>query len=256
MGTWGMGGEFKKDKNNIKESIEALREGLRLGYRLIDLAELYGEGLTEKIAGEAIKGFPREKLYIVTKVAREHLEEKDLQKAIRGSLKRLQTEYIDLYLVHKENPDVPLEETMRAMEKIADEGLARSIGVSNFSVPSLVKAQSYLDHTRIFADEIEYNLSTHIRERETVSYCNKNNIAIIASRPFSKGKILTDNIPLLDKLSKKYGKTRAATILSWIISKGMTPIPKAIDKVHLKENLTALDFIMEKKDIADIDKMF
>ncbi len=253
MGTGGMGGIFIRDDSNAQQSVDSLRAGLALGFRLIDTAELYGQGLTEMIVEEAMRGFDRSNIFLITKVSREHLAYADVRRAIEGSLQRLKTTYVDLYLVHKENPDIPLSQTMKAMEEIVDEGLARYIGVSNFSDMLAAEARSHLTHTAIAANQIEFNLFDRSAEETTIPYCQKNNLRIIAQRPFAKGKAITRSTPIVDSLAKKYGKTRAQIILNWIMAKGMVPIPKAMDESHLRDNFGALGWTMEKADALLLD---
>lgn len=252
MGTWGMGGTFAEDPSNFDESVEALRFGLAFGLRLIDVAELHGNGLTEKIVGEAIKGYPRKKIFIISKVSREHLDYDKTLRAAEGSLKRLGTDYIDLYLVHKlppENP-APQEETFRALGSLLKEGLARHVGVSNFTAAQIETASRYLAPAKIEANEIEYNLIFQEAEQKTIPYCRSKDIRVIAHRPFGKGLLFKQPIPFLYALAEKYGKTVAQIAINWIMSQGMTAIPKASDKKHIQENLGALGWKLHDEDIT------
>ena len=140
MGTWEIGGERERDDSHDKESIAAIRKAIELGIHLIDTAELYGDGHCEEVVGEAIKPFSREELFIVSKVWHNHLHHDDVIKAAENSLKRLQTDWIDLYLIHWPNPEVPLIETMQALEKLVERKLIRFIGVSNFDISEVEEA--------------------------------------------------------------------------------------------------------------------
>jgi len=153
MGTWGMGGKYESDLTNYSESVKILKYGLDLGIQLIDTAELYGKGLTEKIIGEAIAGYQRQKIFIISKVWIDNLEYEAVIESAKGSLERMKIDYIDLYLIHwsKENRPkkiVPLEETVGAMEYLADQGLIKYIGVSNAEVNALEQVQRLLRHTK------------------------------------------------------------------------------------------------------------
>lgn len=249
MGTWGMGGKYERDPSNAKESVEILKAGLDLGIRLIDVAELYGGGLTEEIVSEAIKDYKREDIFIISKVWKDNLRYEDVLKAIQGSLKRLKTGYIDLYLVHWPNDEIPLSETMRAMEYLADEGLARYIGVSNFSVELLKEAQNRLDHAKIAANQIEYNLIERSAEKDIIPYCQKNGIKVIAYRPLARGGLAGSENKTLEALAQKYNKTPAQIALNWIIFKDIVAIPKAGSIAHLKENYGALGWSLEAEDV-------
>lgn len=251
MGTWGMGGMFTKDPSNFDESVELLRYGLGLGLRLIDVAELHGAGLTERIVGEAVKGFPREELTIVTKVSREHLKYDDVLRAAEGSLRRLGTEYIDLYLVHKLPPSVtePSPETFRAFERLLTGGTVRHIGVSNFTARQIEQASVYLESARLEANEIEYNLLFQQAGSAVISFCRKNDMRVIAHRPLGKGILFIEPIPLLSEVAEKYGKTPAQVALNWIMSQDITAIPKAGSRAYIQENLGALGWKMEPEDV-------
>lgn len=247
MGTWGMGGTWERNPSNIQESIEALQYGLSQRLRIIDVAELYGEGLTEEIVGQAIVGH-RDQAYIISKVWKTHLKYEDVLKAAERSLKRLNTDYIDLYLIHWPNTEVPLSETMRAMEKLVDEKKVKAIGVSNFTPYLIEEAQSYLDHTKIVAHEFEYNLKIRNAEKSIIPYCRQHDIDMIAYRPFAKGTLTKDIDPIIKELAEKYHKTENQIILNWIISQGIIAIPKSINKAHIEENRGALGWELSSED--------
>ncbi len=252
MGTWGMGGKFEKDPSNFDESVEALRFGFALGIFLVDVAELHGGGLTEKIVGEAIKGYPREKIQIISKVSRDHLKYDEVLKAAEGSLKRLNTDYIDLYMIHKLPLGVsePAALTLSALERLFKDGLVRHIGVSNFSKVQIETAQDHLTEARIEANEIEYNLLFQEAGDEVAPFCKKNGIKIIAHRPLAKGMLTSGKSKILDRLSRKYNKTPAQIALNFIMSQDMTAIPKASNKEHIKENIGALGWKLSEEDIT------
>ncbi|MDO8594540.1 MAG: aldo/keto reductase [bacterium] len=256
MGTWGMGGRFEKDPRNTEESIELLRYGFDLGITLVDVAEIYGEGLTEEILGRAMEGRNREDIIVVSKVWKEHLRYDEVIRAAEGSLKRLNTSYIDLYLIHWPDPKVPLKETMQAMEALVERGLVKEIGVSNFSVPLMQEAQSHLKHTKLSANEIEYNLSSRSAEAEVIPFCREHDIRVIAYRPFAKGVLLSGPNETLKLLSEKYGKTPAQIALNWIMGKGASAIPKAGSKEHLLENAGARGWSLVPEDVRILESAY
>jgi len=249
MGTWGMGGKYERDISTIDVSVEALRLGLQLGLRLIDVAEIYGEGLTEEIVGQAIAGYARKDIYLISKVWKTHLAYDDVLRAAEGSLKRLNTDYLDLYLIHWPNADVPLSETMHAMEKLVDEKIVNAIGISNFSLTLIEEAQRHLKHTMLTANEFEFNLLKHEAERDVVPYCRTHNIDIIAYRPFAKDMFDQQTSMILKELAKKYDKIPNQIALNWIISQGMVAIQKSSNPVHIKENVGALGWELSSEDI-------
>ncbi len=255
MGTWGIGGYTTRDTTHDKEAIEALRKGIEVGMYLIDTAEMYGAGHSEEIVGKVIKSFPRNEVFIVTKVLPEHLHYEDVIKAAKGSLKRLQTNFIDLYLIHAPNPSIPLKETMRAMEKLVEDGLVRLIGVSNFGVDEMEEARSHLSKNDIVVNQVEYSLLERSIEKDILPYCRKEKITVMAYTPLAKGKLARNKF--LEEIGKKYGKTPAQVALNWLISKeNVVAIPKAINLAHVKENAEAMGWRLSKDDLELISSLF
>lgn len=253
MGTWGMGGKYEQDPTNVQESIEALRYGLELGFRLIDTAELYGAGLTETIVGEAIRGYRREDIFIISKVWKTNLHYHDVIGAAEGSLRRLGINYIDLYLVHWPNETMPLTETMRAMEYLGGCGLIRNLGVSNFSADQMRQAQTALRHMPLAASQFEYNLLERSAEKEIIPFCRANHIKAIAHRPLTKGVMQWSKSEIMRLLGKKYGKTSSQIALNWLICRDLVPIPKSASPAHLLENYGALGWRLEDRDLSALD---
>ena len=255
MGTWGVGGYATRDATHDEEAIQALRKGIKLGMYLIDTAEMYGNGYAEEIVGKAIKPFPREEVFIVSKVLPEHLHYKDVIKAARNSLKRLGTNFIDLYLIHAPNPKIPLRETMKAMEKLVEDGLVKFIGVSNFGVAEMEETRSYLSRNDIVVNQVEYSLLERSIEKDVLLYCIKNRITVMAYTPLAKGRLAKDEF--LQEIGKKYGKTSAQVALNWLISKeSVIAIPKAINLKHLEENAGAMGWRLTREDIKKISFHF
>lgn len=254
IGTFGMGGEYEPDHSNDKESIRAIKAAIRLGYSHIDTAEMYGGGHTEELVGKAIQGFERKRLFITSKVSPENLGYERLLQSARKSLKKLGTAYVDIYLIHAPNPDIPLKETMEAMDYLVDRGLVRNIGVSNFSIQEIKEAKKLANHG-IVANEVKYNLFNSI-DIETIKYCQRNNIMVIAHKPLGRGKILSEKIEILSDIAVKHGKTEAQVILCWLISKkNVVTIFKALNTSHLRENLGALDFTLTKEETKKLDRL-
>lgn len=250
IGTWLIGGtKVRNAENNDKDDIQSIKNALDLGISLIDTAENYAEGWAEKLTGEAIKGFDRKKLFITTKVDKTHLKHIDILNAAKASLERLQTDYLDLYLIHSPNPEIPLKETMEAMDELQSEGIIKNIGVSNFSVTTLKEAQSY-SKNKIVVNQVYYNLLNRESEKDLLKFCQENDIILEAYRPLEKGRVLTGKIDLLQRLAEKYQKTPAQIALNWLISqKNVITISKISQKNHLEENLGAVGWEMDSKDV-------
>lgn len=172
---WGYGSEYGK-----KEAIKIINKALELGINFIDTAEVYGDGLSEEIIGEAIKGWNRDELIIATKVAPWNLTYKRVLKAAERSLRRLRTNYIDLYQIHWPNPIIPLSSTMKAMKELIKAGKVRYVGVSNFSLTRLKKARSFLPEIDIISNQVKYNMIERSIEKDLLPYCKREDLVIIA----------------------------------------------------------------------------
>ncbi|MCS7203716.1 MAG: aldo/keto reductase [Thermodesulfovibrio sp.] len=255
MGTWEIGGGLTPDYSLDEEAIQALKVGIELGMTLIDTAEMYGRGHSEELVGEAVRAFPRESIFIVTKVLPENLRYNELIEAAYRSLKRLNLDYIDLYLIHAPNPRIPIRETMDAMEKLVDEGIVKFIGVSNFGVLQMEQARACLSKTDIVVNQVEYSLIERRIEKDVLPYCQKNKITVMAYCPLGRG-ILPKN-QFLKEVGLKYGKTAAQIALNWLIQKDeVVAIPKAIKIEHLRENAESTGWRLNKEDVELIEKYF
>ncbi|WP_237265181.1 aldo/keto reductase [Thermoplasma sp. Kam2015] len=249
VGTWSLEG-------SRSDNIRSIRYAIDHGINFIDTAEMYG---TEDIVGEAIKGYDREDLFIATKVWPTHFSYHDVIRSCEESLKKLKTDYIDLYQLHWPNPSISIKETMSAMEHLVDEGMIRYIGISNFSVKETEEAMKAMAKYRIVSNQLEYNVATREIEDDGVyDLCKKNGMAIIAYSPLSHGKIF-DNEVILDKLKaigRKYNRSPAQVALNWIISKGAFPIPKASSIDHMAENVASADFTLSDEDMRSLDSIY
>jgi diketogulonate reductase-like aldo/keto reductase len=258
LGTWLMGGKTTKDPNNDdSKDIKAIQNAINLGITHIDTAERYADGYAEVLIGKAIKKFERNKLFITSKVAPTNLKYDDVIKAAKASLKRLQTEYLDLYLIHQPNPKIPLKETMTALDLLKEQGLIKNIGVSNFNIQEFETAQSYTKY-KIVNNQLHLNLKYRESERKgLVKYCQDNDILFTAWRPLQKGILLKENNNLLDEMCQKYKKTPAQIAINWLISqKNIVTIIKSTNPEHLKENIDAASWTMDEQDIQKLDKEF
>ena len=262
FGTWRIGGGMSPDYSHDREAIEAIKYAIKLGMTHIDTAEIYGAGHAEELVGKAIKELPREDLFIATKVWHTNLRYDDVLKACERSLKRLQTSYVDLYIIHWPSRAIPLSETMKAMERLYKEGKTRYIGVSNFSADQVEEARSYLSVTDVVANQVEYNLYNRSIEAELMPYCFKNGITITAYSPLAKGTLARElksprnrRAKILFDLAEKYSKTPTQIALNWVIwHEQVIAIPKAIQKHHIEENAAAAGWKLTKQDYELISK--
>ncbi|MEM2930992.1 MAG: aldo/keto reductase [Thermoproteota archaeon] len=230
--------------------IAALRKGIELGINLIDTAEIYE---TEGLVAEAIKGFKRDELFIATKVWLSHLRYEKVLKAAEKSLRRLGCSHIDLYQVHWPNPSVPVEETMRAMSRLVDEGKVRHIGVSNFSLEQFRRAQEALPRHELVSNQVEYSLVVRRIENDLLPYCERNSIAILAYRPLAHGALAGAKGELkkvVEDLGLKYGgRTLAQIALNWLVNRSRVvfPIPRASKPERVVENAGATGWSLDEE---------
>lgn len=258
MGTMGFGGYFSKDVTKDDFYIEVIKNGIELGLTFIDTAEAYGEGHSESLIGKAITDC-REKVFISTKVSPEHLSYDEVLKAAEGSLRRLKTDYIDLYQVHWPNPAIPIQETLRAMEYLVKEKKIRYIGVSNFSLKELREVNDIFKGDGIVSNQIEYNLFDRTIEGDILPYCEENKITVIAYSPIDQGRFRNDSeqYKVLHEIAERHSKKPSQVILNWLIShKQVIAIPKASNINHIKDNASSADFDLTEADIRRIDETF
>jgi len=254
LGTWKMGGERSADTARDTEWITAITEALRMGYTHIDTAAMYGAGHCEELVGKAIEDFDRGSFSVATKVFPPDLAYGDLLQSFRESRARLGVEYVDLLYVHGPNPEIPLSETLRAMNELVDEGLVINLAVSNFSVAQMREAQEHTEH-KIVANQVEYNLATREHGKlsdgmasEVLPFCQEHDMLLVAYRPVDRGAVLESH-PLMDELAAKYHKTPAQIAINWLISQEhVVTIPMSSDPAHLRENLEATTFTLDPED--------
>jgi diketogulonate reductase-like aldo/keto reductase len=224
---------------NYKGGVEPLRAAIECGARLIDTAEAYD---TEEIVGDAIRG-RRHQVFLATKVLPRNFKRRDLIAAAERSLRRLGTDYIDLYQLHWPNLTIPIEEPMSGMERLVDAGKVRFIGVSNFSVADLIRAQVALGTRRIASNQVRYSLIERTIEGGLLQYCQKNGITVIAYSPFSTSLAnikAADPDGLLPKVAEAAIRSEAQVALNWCVDKEMViAIPKASTVEHVVENTGA-----------------
>lgn len=252
-----MGGKMERDPENDDErDIAAIQYAIEKGITHIDTAEMYAAGHAEELVAAAINGRDRAPLFLVSKVSPDHLSYDDVLRSAEASLKRLQTEYLDLYLVHKPNPTIPIAETMRAMNRLQDEGLVRSIGVSNFSVERMTEAQAASAHP-IVANQVHYNLSVReMEDRHVLDYCQQNDVMLIAWRPV-QDILPLGSVDIIQEMCAKYEKTPVQIAINWLTSqKNIVTLTKTSSPAHFDENLGGVGWEMEPEDIERLRREF
>lgn len=241
LGTWLLKG---------KECTNTVKEALHIGYRHIDTAYAYEN---HKAIKEGIKDFPREELFITTKLALEQVDFKtvknSVEKACDAALSELGLDYIDLYLIHWPDHELPHHLVFQEMQILKEKQKVKFIGVSNFTIHHLQEYEKLKLHPSV--NQVEFH--PYLYQQELLQYCQAHGIRIVSYRPFGKGKLLT--VPLLQEISLQYNKTASQVILRWLIQKKIPVIPKAASGKHLKENLDVFDFVLTNTDVAKIDAL-
>lgn len=256
LGTWQMGGARETDHSKDSAEIIALQAAMELGVTHFDTAELYGQGHAEELLGQATRGAARRGLFIATKVSAENQSYDGVRRSFDASLKRLGTDYVDLYMLHRYPAiGLPISETMRAMDGLVAQGAVKHVGVSNLSVNRFREAQKHTKN-KLVCNQVHYNVRYREMERaRVIDYCQDNDVMLVAWRPLQKGALL--DAPILLELAEKYNKTPAQVALNWLIAQNnVVTIAKTSSIEHLLENLSALDWTMEPSDIVRIREEF
>jgi diketogulonate reductase-like aldo/keto reductase len=257
LGTWGMGGKQIEDRRWDEETITAIKLAIDLGLNHIDTAEYYGAGHCEELVGEAIQPYDRESLFLTTKVWRTNLHHDNLLKSIKKSLRRLDQDYVDLYLIHWPNYQIPLKETMQTLEKCVTEGYTKYIGVSNFSSHLIQEAQSHLKDNYLIANQTEYSLLDQKPRTDLLPYLQETNRTLIAYSPLGKGLLTKIDNKTLSETAKKYNKTKTQTALNWLISQeNVVAIPKSTNPIHLMEFMDSTNWRLKMEDIMELTNSF
>ena len=237
--------------HRIKEGDDvenAVRFALETGYRSFDTASFYQN---EQGLGKAIRasGIPREEIFLTTKVWNSDQGYLSTFRAFEKSLEKLQTDYLDLYLIHWPHNFLTFE-TWKAMEELYEKGRVRAIGVSNFLVRHL---QSLMEKSLITPMINQFEFHPELVQPELLQFCHENQIQPEAWRPIMKGKV--NDLPLLQELSSKYQKSPVQIVLRWDIQKGVITIPKSATPERIRHNAEIFDFEISQKDMAKIDSL-
>jgi len=231
-----------------KQTQQAVLTALRLGYRHIDTAHLYGN---EEDVGRAVRAseLPREEIFVTTKLWNDDHGYDAAQRAFDRSLARLGLDYVDLYLIHWPVPG-RRRDSWRALEKIFADGRARAIGVSNYMRPHL---SELLDHAKTVpaADQIE--ITPYLQHRETRAYCKKHGIVVEAYSPLTRGEKLED--PRLVEIAREVERTAAQVLLRWSVQSGLVPLPKSVRPARIEENSKLFDFELDKSAMSRLDAL-
>ena len=228
-----------------------IRTGVDWGLNFVDTAPVYGSGESEAVIGRALKGL-RNQVVLATKVSPQNLGETDLVESVQASLKRLQTDWVDLLQIHWPNPKIQIAETLTAMEKLVNDGVVRYLGLCNFSLKETQEVQRLLSPNLFVSLQVEYNLFDRSNEEELLAFGKREGMSIIAYSPLHRGRVVANHKQwsVLQELAGKYQKTPAQIVLRWLI--GQQPvlaIPNTTNPDRMIENAQSMDFDLEDEDI-------
>jgi 2,5-diketo-D-gluconate reductase B len=235
LGTWQLNGE---------ECRQSVSEALAYGYRHIDTAEMYGN---EEFVGQGLKdsGFSRQEFFLTTKVWYTNLTKDAVARSLEQSLKKLQTSYVDLLLIHWPNPDVPVGQTIEAMLELQQQGQIKHLGVSNFTASLLTEALRY---GPVFCNQVEYH--PFLSQQKLISLCTAHEVLLTAYCPIAKGQV--NEHPVLIKIAQTHGKSPVQVTLRWFIQQGVSAIPKASSARHRQSNFDIFDFELSSSEMQAI----
>ena len=249
QGTWYMG-----DKRETRaEEICTLQLGLDLGLKLIDTAEMYGEGKAEELIGEAIAG-RRDQAFLVSKVYPHNASRKGTIAACERSLKRLRTDCIDLYLLHWRG-NLPFGETLEGFLALQKAGKIRYYGVSNMDLDDMQELFSLPGGEAVATNQLLYNLTRRGIEWDLLPWLRGKRIPVMAYSPIEQSRLLRN--PKLVEFTKRHGMTPAQAALAWLMARGdVITIPKTGHRDRIKENLGALDHELSEDQLSELDRLF
>jgi aldehyde reductase len=249
QGTW----RFAEDASRRRDEIASLRRGIDLGLTLIDTAEMYGDGRSESLVGEAIAG-RRAEVFIVTKVYPHNASRRAMQNACENSLRRLKIDTIDLYLLHWPG-SVPLAETVQGFEHLQRSGKIRHWGVSNFDRDLMEELAALPGGGACQADQVLYNLGRRGVEWDLVPWLRRHRMPLMAYSPVEEGRLLRNRA--LGEFAKRHSLTPAQVALGWLLAQdGVIAIPKTSHPARLEENAAVIDRPLSPAQLGELEHLF
>ena len=255
QGTWYLG----DDPAKRAQEVSALRTGMGAGMRLIDTAEMYGDGRSEKLVGEAIAAAPREELFLVSKVLPENAGEKHIFQCCDATMNRMGVDYLDLYLLHWRG-SVPLAETVRCLEQLKELGKIKNWGVSNFDIGDMEELWRSPGGRNCQVNQVLYHMGSRGIEYSLLPWMREHRVALMAYCPLAQGGalrrgLLTD--PAVLAVAEKHRATPIQVLLAWCIRDGNTiAIPRTGHPDHTLENAGANALLLDEEDLALIDRQY
>jgi diketogulonate reductase-like aldo/keto reductase len=251
QGAWQIG----DDKRNRAAEQDALRTGLELGLNLIDTAEMYGNGRSEELVAQVVAG-RRDEVFLVSKVLPQNANRLDTIAACENSLKRLKTDYLDMYLLHWRGP-VPLEETLEAFTTLRDRGSILHYGVSNFDVDDLEETRSLKGGADVATNQVLYNLEQRGVEWALSPWSRKHSLPLMAYSPLGSDSRRLRTHPVLKAMAARLGASPSRIALAWLLRHpDVVVIPKASSEAHVRDNHAALTLELSAEDLEVLDRSF
>ncbi|MEE3661496.1 aldo/keto reductase [Brenneria sp. g21c3] len=254
QGTWFMG----ENPQTKAQEVKALQAGIDQGLILIDTAEMYADGGAERVVGEAIRG-RRDEVYLVSKVYPHNASGENAVKACEQSLERLQTDYIDLYLLHWRG-GIPLMDTIAAMQGLQRTGKIGRWGVSNLDTDDMQTLWSLEGGRECMTDQVLYHLASRGIEFDLLPWCRQHHVPVMAYCPIAQAGRLRHGLfthPVINSIARQHGVTPAQVLLAWVIRQPeVIAIPKAGSEQHVKENAQALDIELNADELLLLDQAF
>lgn len=249
LGTWYLG----EDPGSTDVQLDALRTGIDLGLRLVDTAEMYGDGAAEELVGRAVAG-RRDDVFLVSKVLPHHSTRRGTVDACERSLRRLGTDRLDLYLLHWRGR-VPVEDTVAAFDALVSRGLIRSWGVSNFDVADLDRLMDLPGGDRVQTDQVLYNLARRGPEYDLMPWCHGRRMPLMVYSPVDHGRLLEHRA--VRDLAAEKGVTPAQLAIAWVLRlPDVFAIAKASTRAHVIENRAALEIGFSQRELDQLDRLF
>jgi diketogulonate reductase-like aldo/keto reductase len=249
LGTWRMG----EHDDQYRSEVDLIRAALDLGIRLIDTAEMYGEGGSEEVIGEAIRG-RRDELFLVSKFYPHNASRSGVVEACERSLRRMNCDYIDLYLLHWPGA-IPLAQTFEGLHQLLDSGKIRDFGVSNFDLADLQSIPQD-DQSRLGCNQVFYNLAHREPEWAIADWCREHGTPMMAYSPLDQAGSLLRS-PVLADIAARHDATEAQIALAWLLHRpGVAVIPKSARLSRIEQNLGALDIELSARDLDELDSAF
>ena len=258
LGTWTFGGKVARDlQNDDDRDMAAIEAAIQLGVTHFDTAEMYAAGHAETLLGRVISRGERSKYVLASKVWKTNLGYDAVLRSCEASLKRLNTDYLDIYYIHWPNEIFPIAETMRAFTYLVDQKIVRAIGMSNFTKERLIAAQAATPHP-IRINQVHYNLRYRAPEEMGIlDYAQSHSIVTMAWRALQLGEFALGEAELLRQLAAKYDRTPAQIALNWILCHDQVGfLMTSRNPQHLKENLGALGWRMDQVDFEELSENY